>query len=123
MQEQRIDPRIRRFADVLVKFQSSPMTRQLEGRAYPSHSLDVSLHGMRLEVDAPVPVGALLELEVRLSPRSGRYRHVGNVVWSDAIDDDDGDAEMPGSLHDVGIRFHTHSNPQFSSWAQAVSSL
>ena len=112
MQEQRIDPRIRRFADVLVKFQSSPMTRQLEGKAYPSHSLDVSLHGMRLEVDAPVPVGALLELEVRLSPRSGKYRHVGNVVWSDAIDDDD-----------VGIRFHTHSNPQFSSWAQAVSTL
>lgn len=38
----------------------------------------------------------------------------------DAIDDDD---QEQSDLHEVGIRFHTRSNPQFDSWAKAVSTL
>ncbi len=122
MHELRHDTRIEEYADVSVKFQSSPIARNLEGRVFPSHSLDVSLHGMRLELNAPVPIGALLELEVRLHNSRTRYRHVGDVIWAEEIDEEEDD-EMPRNLHDVGIRFHAHANPQFSSWATAVSHL
>jgi len=120
VRELRVDPRISERTDVSVKFQSSPLARSLEGRVYPFHSLDVSLHGVRLEVDVPVPIGALLELEIRLHNTRKKYRHLGDVVWADAIDNDDLEQS---NLQEVGIRFHTRSNPQFDSWAKAVSTL
>ena len=120
MREHRVTTRIEEHTDVSVKFQSSPEERSLEGKVYPFHSLDVSLHGVRLEVDIPVPIGALLELEIRLHNTRKRYRHVGDVVWADAIYDDDME---DSNLHDVGIRFHTNTNPQFDSWTRAVAAL
>ncbi len=120
MNEHRRDPRIKEHADVSVKVQSAPEIRELEGRIFPFHSEDVSLSGLRLDVDIPVPIGALLELEIMLHTSSMKYRHLGNVVWADAIDDDNLEH---GCWHEMGIKFRTQSNPQFDSWAKAVSNL
>ena len=120
MNDHRSDPRIAEHADVKVKFQSSPVARDLEGRVYPSHSLDISLHGMRLELNYPVPIGALLELEVQLQSSPTRYRHLGDVIWAFEVEDED---EPDNRVHDIGIRFHANANPQFSSWASALSQL
>ena len=120
MHEHRSDPRIEEHADVYVKVQSAPEIRNLEGKIFPFHSEDVSLYGLRLDVDIPVPIGALLELEIKLHNSSMKYRHMGNVVWSDATEDDD--AEQ-GYWHDMGIRLNSQSNAQFDSWSAAVANL
>ncbi len=120
MYEHRNDPRIEEHADVTVRIQSAPDARGLEGRVFPFHTEDVSLSGLRLDVDIPVPIGALLELEITLHNSSMKYRHLGNVVWTDVVDDDNLEG---GSRHEMGIKLHTHSNPQFDSWVTAVSNL
>ena len=120
MYEHRNDPRVEEHADVYVKVQSAPEIRDLEGKVFPFHSEDVSMYGLRLDVDIPVPIGALLELEIKLHNSSMKYRHIGNVVWADAMADDD--AEQ-GYWHDMGISLQAQSNPQFDSWCTAVSNL
>ena len=120
MHEHRCDPRIEEHADVSVKIQSAPEARGLEGRVFPFHSEDVSLHGLRMSVDIPVPIGALLELEVMLHTSSMKYRHMGNVVWADNVDDDNLEDNC---WHEMGISLHTQANPQFDSWVAAVSNL
>ncbi len=120
MYEQRSDKRIEVPSDVYVKVQSAPEARDLEGKDFSFQSEDVSVYGLRLDVDIPVPVGALLELEVKLHNSAMKYRHMGTVVWVDELDDDD--AEQ-GYSHEIGIRLQTQSNPQFDSWSAAVSNL
>ena len=51
---------------------------------------------------------------------SMKYLHIGNVVWADALEDDD--AEQ-GYWHDMGISLQAQSNPQLDSWCTAVSNL
>ncbi len=116
----RRNPRKEEHADVSVKIQSAPEARGLEGKVFPSYSEDVSLCGMRLDVDIPVPIGALLELEIMLTNSPTKYRHLGNVVWVDAVDDDNLEY---GCEHEMGVMLHIESNPQFDSWTTAVSNL
>ena len=88
MKEHRRDPRAEEYADVSIKIQSAPEARGLEGKVFRSYSEDVSLCGMRLDVDMPVPIGALLELDIVLHNSPKKYHHLGNVVWADVVDDD-----------------------------------
>ncbi len=116
----RRNPRKEEHTDVSVKIRSAPEARGLEGKVFRSYSKNVSLCGMRLDVDIPVPIGALLELEIMLRNSSMKYRYLGNVVWADAVDDDNLEHDC---WHKIGISFHTQANPQFDSWATAISNL
>jgi len=120
MNENRNDPRTEEYADVSVRIQSAPEARGLEGKIFRSYSEDVSLCGMRLDVDIPVPIGALLELEIVLHNSPMKYQHLANVVWTDVIDDDNLEY---GCEHELGVMLHIESNPQFDSWYTAVSNL
>ena len=120
MNEHRRDPRIKEHADVSVKIQSAPEVRDIEGRVFPFHSEDVSLHGIKMSVDIPVPIGVLLELEIMLHNSSMKYRFLGSVVWADAVDDDNLEHDC---WHKIGISLHTQANPQFDSWATSISNL
>ncbi len=119
MHEHRSDRRIEEHADVSIKVQSAPQARDLEGRVFPFHSEDISVYGLRLGVDIPVPIGSLLELEIVLDSSSMKYRHLANVIWADAVSED----LEHGCRHDMGVRLQTQSNPQFDSWATAVANL
>ena len=136
MDDHRKFPRVQEEADVTVCIQSSPEALDLEGRIFscnsydvslggvmlvvdipvPVGSLDVTLGGVMLVVDIPVPVGSLLELEIVFNHSSERYWHIGNVVWV-------GEVEGSPDWYHIGIRFDTAKNPQFSSWQSAVSKL
>ena len=120
MDEQRSDQRIEVPSDVYVKVLSASEARDLEGKVFPFHSEDVSLYGLRLEVDIPVPIGALLGLEIKLLNSSIKFRHMGNVVWAGAVDNDN--AEQ-GYWHKIGVKLQPHSNLQVDSWSAAISSL
>jgi hypothetical protein len=116
MQERRKHPRIQEKADVTVRIQSSPDAQNLEGRIFSCHSIDISLRGLKLWVNIPVPIGALLELEIVFNNLSTRFQHVGNVVWTWA---DEGLTDW----YNIGIHFNTLANPQFDSWGSAVLKL
>jgi len=120
MNELRDNLRTEEHAEVFVKIQSAPEARGLEGKVFPTYSEDVSLCGMRLDVDVPVPIGALLELEIVLHNSPMKYKHLANVVWSDVIDED---YVEYGCEHEMGVKLHIESNPQFDSWLAAVSTL
>jgi hypothetical protein len=112
MQERRNHPRAQEKADVTVRVQSSPDARDLEGRVFSCHSIDVSLRGLKLWVNIPVPIGAILELEIVFDHLSTRFQHMGNVVW---LWTDEGLTDW----HNIGIKFNTSANPQFDSWRSA----
>ena len=116
MDDHRKFSRAQEKADVSVRVQSSPEASELEDRVFSCRSFDVSLGGIMLWVDIPVPVGSLLELEIVFNHSSDRYWHVGNVVWV-------GEVEGSPYRYHIGIRFDTVENLQFSSWQSAVSKL
>ena len=120
MSEHRRNPRIDEHADVAIRIRTAPEAQGLVGKVFPSHSEDVSLSGMRLDVDIPVPIGALLELDVVLHNSPKKFKHLGNVVWANVVDDDNLES---GCGYEMGIMFHLVSNPQFDSWISAVSDL
>ena len=45
-------------------------------------TLDVSIDGLRVTLEQPLPVGAILQLGVELPPRAGTLFLVGEVRWS-----------------------------------------
>lgn len=116
MNEHRGDARTQEHANVAVRIRTASEAQGLVGKVFPSHSKDVSLSGIRLDVDLPVPVGALLELDIVLHNSPRKFRHTGNVIWTNLVEDEH-------LRHEMGIMLHIGANPQFDSWFNAVSNL
>ncbi len=116
MNESRREPRSQEQADVSVKIESAPDAQNLEGKIYQSQSEDVSLSGMKLNLDSPVPVGAQLDLEVILSNSQERFNLSANVVWADSTD-------LEATGHDMGVILNIESNTQQETWSSAISNL
>ena len=116
MHERRNHPRLQKAAVVTVIVRSAPEATDLEGRIFPCRLQDVSLGGVKLWVDIPVPVGVLVELEIVFGHSSEIYQHAGTVVW---VWGGEGLTEW----HNIGIRFNTLSSLQFSSWESVLSEL
>jgi len=112
-------PRVPEQADVTIKVESAPEVRKLEGRVFPSSSNDISLNGIQLLVDIPVPVGARLKLKVILENSSKSYWHKGTVVWDKTPEKDSGTK----STHTIGIKLDITNNPHAYSWRQVVNEL
>lgn len=72
--------------------------------------------GIKLWVDFPVPIDALLELEIVFNHSPEKYQHAGNVVWA-------WDGEGLTDWHYIGIKFNTIKNMQFDTWGSVVSKL
>jgi hypothetical protein len=116
MQERRSHPRVQQAAIVTVIVQSAPETPDLEGKVFPCRLKDVSLGGIKLWVDVPVPIGALLELEIVFNHSPERYHHTGNVVWV-------WEGEGLTDWQNVGIKFNISAYQQFNIWESAISRL
>ena len=111
MNERRQAPRINAETNILVKIQSAPAARYLEGKSLPANSTDISLGGLCMQVVLPIPVGALLELKITFQDSSERFWLTGIVVWNNP------------RTSTVGIRFNMADNPQLNAWKQAISRL
>jgi len=116
MQERRNSPRVQQAAIVTVIVQSAPESPDLEGKVFPCRLTDVSLGGVKLWVDDPIPVGALLELEIVLNNTSERYHHTGYVAWV-------WDGEGLTDWHNVGIKFNMSAYQQFNIWESVITGL
>lgn len=117
MNEHRREPRTEEQADVSIWVRTAPEAEDLEGRIFPSQSEDVSMNGMKLSVDVPIPVDAILDLEVMLSNSSIKYEMVANVVWSGE------ENQEQGSDLEMGVILNIQSNSQLALWNAAVSDL
>jgi PilZ domain-containing protein len=117
MNEHRRETRTEEHADVSIWIRTAPEAEALEGKVFPSQSEDISMSGMKLNVDAPVPVGAILDLEVMLRNSPIKYEMIANVVWADEenIEDKHG--------RDMGVILNIQSNSQLALWNAAVSDL
>jgi hypothetical protein len=111
MQERRQAPRIFEETGIMVKIQSAPDAREIEGKSLPFNPRDISLEGLQLKVDCPVPVGSLLELKVMFNDHPDKFWHTGNVIWNNE------------ATHMVGVKFNLADNPQYISWKEAISRL
>lgn len=118
MNEHRSEPRTEEQADVSIWVRTAPDAVDLEGKVFPSQSEDISMSGMKLSIDTPVPVGAILDLEVMLSNSPIKYEMIANVVWADTAGHVDKD-----STNEVGVILNIQSNSQLASWNAAVSDL
>lgn len=119
MTELRQNPRIPEQAEISVRIESAPEMKNLEGRVFNSNSVDISLGGLQMQVEFPVPVGAALELKVTFHDSAKTYRHKGLVIWDDELDP----LGIQPPMHKVGVQFNTLDNPQFFAWRAAISEL
>jgi len=120
MNENRREPRSEEQADVSIRIRTAPDAEALEGKIFPSQSEDISMSGMKLNVDVPVPIGAVLDLEVMLSNSPIKYEMIANVVWADVSDISDLETV---SGCDVGVILSIQSNTQLALWNAAVCDL
>ena len=119
MSEKRQNPRISEIADVTIVVKSAPQALDLEGRIFPSSSIDISLSGLQLTVNTAVPVGAKLQIKVMFSHMTLEYWHSGEVIWNDKYDADTPDT----AEHTIGIRIDALENGRFFAWYSAVKDL
>jgi PilZ domain len=117
MNEHRREPRIEEQADVSICIRTAPDAIDLEGKVFPSQSEDISMNGMKLSIDALVPIGAILNLEVMLRNSPIKYEMIANVVWADEEHIED-KAEL-----EMGVILNIQSNSQLALWNAAVSDL
>ena len=106
-------------ADVTIIIKYTPDAPELEGKIFPSSSVDVSLNGLQLTIDTDIPVGARVEVKVMFSHLTLEYWHSGSVIWNDKHD------PRKPSLNEytIGIRIESMADGRFYSWFSAVSEL
>lgn len=121
MTENRRHPRIKEKVETRVRIQSAPGLPDLEGREFKCSSGDISLCGVRLHLDHPVPARSLVEVEIALGDPPAKYRFTGTTVW----------AEPPktkgrrgsGQTSQIGIQLNISDNPMTGSWKKALKKL
>lgn len=118
--EQRRQPRIDERADAKIRIQSAPGSPDLEGRVINCSALDLSVTGIRLTLDAPVPEWSLLELEITLKKFPTNYWFTGTTVWTLAKHGERSGAEKH---YQIGVRFDIANNPMAESWRKALKGL
>ncbi len=116
MDDHRKFSRVQEKAAVSVRVLTSPEVPDLENKVFPFHSVNISLGGVMLWVDIPVPVGSYIELLIDFDHPSDQFWHKGNVVW---VEDDVGTTNW----HYIGIKFTMLTNAQFYTWQEEISRL
>lgn len=71
---------------------------------------DLAMHGLRLNVDQPIPVGTPVGVTVIFRSPAHHFRHVGKVRW---LKNDESVAS-----YTVGIEFAPKSNADMYAWRE-----
>lgn len=108
-EERRRDPRCNIATPLQVKVQSAPGAHELEGRIIPTKSVDISISGLCMKLEFPLPAQSLLELQITFPDTSERFLLTGSVIWNDP------------KMHIVGIQFHLANYPRLDAWKQSFA--
>lgn len=109
--ERRREPRINAATHLRVKIQSAPGAHDLEGRIIPTKSMDISIGGLCMKLEFPLPAHSLLELQITFLDTSERFLLTGTVIWNDP------------KTHIVGIQFNLANYPRLDAWKQAFARM
>jgi len=110
-EERRREPRINAATHIHVKIQSAPGAHELEGRTIPTKSTDISIGGLCMKLEFPLPAHSFLELQITFLDTTERFLLTGSVMWTDP------------KTHIVGIQFNLANSPRLDAWKQAFARL
>ena len=113
MKERRRHPRLKEETTVEVTILSAPDVPALENRSFTCSTLDMSLYGMRLSLDQPVPVGETLELRLASRNPTGTFWHIGRVMWSKQ-------SERDKARHLIGLQFTKTPEATLVEWEKSL---
>jgi Tfp pilus assembly protein PilZ len=113
----RREPRIQEQADVSIRVRTAPLAKELEGRNFSSRSENISMSGMKLNTDIPIPVGSVLDLKILLKNSPIKYEIMANVVWSNLKN------ALQDFVGEVGVTLTIEPNSKLALWNAAVSDL
>lgn len=108
--EKRCEKRFPLTAPVGVKIQSCPSHHDLEGARIPGTTSDLSMNGIRLQLDRVLPVNTFLEMEVSLSRQI--FLLCGRVIWIKSVGQ---------NAVQAGVMFTSEDETRLSSWKRALS--
>ncbi len=119
MMEKRQHSRAVVQADITVMMKSSNTETGTEATVFSSHTYDISLGGLMLVVDAPVPVDIPLELKLRFD-QGQDFSFMGTVIWNKKLRRDDLNYEA----RLAGVRLiKPLENPQFPAWGKLIAKI
>jgi hypothetical protein len=76
---------------------------------------DVSLRGVRLELEIPLEINDALSLQVTLAGSGGAFRHAGRVAWCRRME-----TGSQSPVYSAGIEFTTAPGPALDAWRIAL---
>lgn len=71
----------------------------LEGRRQPATTRNISLGGMYVEADAPLPMGTTVQVRFHVPTQAEPIEVTGDIRWVDP-------SSSPATPTGMGIRFH-----------------
>lgn len=117
MENRRADLRIPESLRVTLTIESAPDDPGIEGRSFECRSSDVSLRGVRLASESPLPANTKVRVAVVLAGDDRTYRHQGRIVWCRP---QPADAPEGGEGHYIGIEFNLSASPELDTWRAAI---
>ena len=88
MSDKRRHERFEERNRVAVTVLSAPEAPHIEHRTFYCWTHDLSESGLKFCVHSPVPIGALLDLEITFKDPVVRFRHLGRVMWEQEFEED-----------------------------------
>lgn len=112
MEEKRTHPRVAEQTSVNVTVMSAPGMPRLEGQAFLCTTDDLSAGGLRFNSPEPLPVGAVLGVQVSFAGIAEPFAHVGCVAWVKECGD--------GGAHAIGVDFIDTSERTMANWKEVL---
>lgn len=108
----RAHARVASSGSVVVTVLSSPDVPELRNKVFFCSTRDLSVGGLRLRMQVPVPPASILGLLVAMSDPIGAFRHIGRVAWTRRLPE--------GAAFAVGVEFTDTPRATRMAWRDAV---
>lgn len=115
MKDRRKHPRWQVERSLRIRILRAARADALAGQVFWCTSRDISLEGIRLCCEKPIPVGTLLELSIIVDDLPSEFLQEGRVQWSRRVD------REPG--YEFGVAFSARSAHTPKAWRIYVEKL
>jgi Tfp pilus assembly protein PilZ len=112
-QDRRQHSRQSRDERVVVQIVSSTRDTLPPGTVVRCSTKDVSVSGLRIQLDQPVPEGFLLELWIEVSNHPTKFYLAGEVKWCQELDE--------GKRYLVGVELKEADTDDFKQWQEVLA--
>lgn len=85
MRERRLEHRFAKRLTTTVEVKSTPGSELPEGTVLDCETIDISLNGVCLDMDSPLPANSQLHITINFTDTGASFNVLGSVIWS-AVD-------------------------------------